>query len=383
MMQPSIDSARVLVVCEQPASRELVEQLLDGTAYEVRGARPGESALTTIAQTRPHVVLFDGRGAEEATAATLQRSRELPEGRAAVCVYVIDAQDGKPAAISCRRALELGADDCLLRPLDRSELVLCLDAFIASDRIDARDVRMIAALRSQRDELLRQQRRREETTALLVHDMKNPLAGVISNAEFLMSAPELDAEQRECAQDIVQASRRLHRMVLSVLDISHSQHGALEPRPTRLEVSELLRETERLCWLRLRDKDLTLTMQLAAERAFIDGDRDMLLRLLANLLDNAIRAAPIGSMIALCMTNEPSWIELSISDHGPRISEHDCALLFEHYAIGTLQDPRSRPRRNLGLRACRVLAEAHGGQVWAEQRAEQGATLCVRLPRPA
>lgn len=378
MMQPSIDSPRVLVVCEQSGPRELIEQLLDGSAYQVRASRPGEPALTTFAQTRPHVIVFDGSGAEDTTVATLQRVRELPDGRTTGCVCVIDAQDA--AAVSCRRALELGADDYLQRPLQRNELLLCLDALTGAERLESRAV---AALRAQRDELLRQQRRREETTALLVHDMKNPLAGVISNAEFLMSAPELDREQRECAQDIVQASRRLHRMVLSVLDVSHSEHGALEPRPARLDLHDLLRETKRLCWLRLRDKDLALHMELPDERAFIDGDRDMLLRLLANLLDNAIRAAPIGSTIELRMTSEPSWVELSISDAGPSISAHDRALLFEHYAIGAIEDPRSRPRRNLGMRACRVLVEAHGGQIWAEERAEQGATLCVRLPRPA
>jgi two-component system sensor histidine kinase/response regulator len=379
MMQPSIESARVLVVGEQSSSRELIEQFLEGGAYQVRAARPGEPALATFAQERPQVVVFEGSEAEAATLSTLQRLRTLPEGRAVVCVVLIDSDT---AAISGRRALELGADDYLCTPLQRSELLLCMSAFAGAERIESPEARALTVLRAQRDELLRQQRRRDETTALLVHDMKNPLAGAISNAEFLMSAPELDREQRECAQDVVQASRRLHRMVLSVLDVSHSEHGKLEARTERLELNELLRETKRLCWLRLRDKELGLQMELPPERVFVDGDRDMLLRLVANLLDNAIRAAPIASTIELCLQQAPSWVELSIRDHGPSISAHDRALLFEHFAIGTIEDPRSRPRRNLGLRACRVLAEAHGGEVWAKEE-EQGATICVRLPRPA
>ena len=108
----------------------------------------------------------------------------------------------------------------------------------------------------------------------------------------------------------------------------------------------------------------------------------MLVRLLANLLDNAIVAAPSGTRVELALRTDNGALELRFSDSGPSVPVEDRALLLTEAPSmrpcdGTL---RPRARRGLGLRACRVLTEAHGGRIWIEDRQPQGATIAVRLP---
>jgi K+-sensing histidine kinase KdpD len=237
-------------------------------------------------------------------------------------------------------------------------------------------------LRVQCDELLWLSRRREEALSLLVHDMKNPLSGVISNAEYLSTSQGLDADQLGCAQDILQASRRLHRMVLSLLDVAQSEDGQLRPVHKPIVVSELIDETHAACSARLRDKNVRFEVTGADPGLVLAGDHDMLLRLLANLLDNAAVAAPSGTTVELRVAREGQALELRFSDLGPSVPPAErAALLSEMPPVRTAQDaPRHRGRRGLGLRACRVLVEAHGGRIWVEDRLPRGATIGVRLP---
>jgi signal transduction histidine kinase len=267
-------------------------------------------------------------------------------------------------------------------PRSRAELLWRVRALLRLKReAPGPDVDGSELWRVQRDELLELQRRREETLTLLVHDMKNPLSGVISNAEFLCTGPELDAEQLASAQDIVQASRRLHRMVLSLLDVSLSDLGQLTLEPRPLDLRELVSETRATCSGRLRDKGVELVTIAPNAPPRVQGDRDMLLRLMANLVDNAIGASPAGAAIELAVVASPTDIDVHVSDSGPSLPPAELALMLDELSSSNVNEPKARARRGLGLRACRVITELHGGRIWVEDRQPQGARVCVRLPR--
>ena len=381
MTEPLVESGHVLVVDERGLLTELARTFLEQAGYRISHAETREAALELFAPGRVGVVLMALAAPDDAVTEIYRELRAQPNARLSAFVFVLERE--QPSLR--QRAFELAVDDCLVQPLQRTELLLCVRSLAGLSHDQSPDARALELMRRQRDELLLLQRRREETAALLVHDMKNPLAGVISNAEFLVTASGLDSEQHDCATDILQASRRLHRMVLSLLDVSHSEHGALIPVLRPVELTALVREAQGTCSSRLRDKELTLRLALPEGPVQLHADRDMVLRLLANLLDNATRSSPIGHEIALSVSPCPGGVELRVSDQGPGIPQAMHAQLFESYAAERRSEEpsaRLRPRKNLGLSACRVLAEAHGGRIWVENPGPRGATLCVFLPRP-
>jgi two-component system sensor histidine kinase/response regulator len=374
----SADGIHVLVVDEHAQQRVLAASVLESAGYSVSIAEAGDAAVRAFSQTPADVVLLDVMPPGMAGLATCKRLRELPQGEHAAFVF-LTSQDDLNAQ---RSVLESGADDLLMKPLKRSELLLRVQSVLRSKQLLGEQERASALIRLQRDELMRLQRQREENIALLVHDMKNPLAGVLSNAEFLVTSGELDNDQGECAHDILSASRRLHRMVMSLLDVSQSEHGVLRPITTRLELTELVTNVRAHCAPKLRDKSLTLTVVMPPAPIRLEADRDMLMRLLANLLDNAMRYAPAHSSVSLEVQLEPDAVELRVTDSGPSIPAAERPELFESYV--RLQDnaARLRARRGLGLSSSRAVVEAHAGRIWVEDCAGEGATFCVRLPRP-
>jgi signal transduction histidine kinase len=359
----------VLLVDRNADRRTQTQAWLERAGHQVSVASDAESALRSFARAGADLVLLD-----EEHVAICRRLRELPEGdRSAIALLASDE------AIQ-RLAFDCGADDCLDKSTEQNRLLLRVQSLLRLEQRRSEHARAVESLRNERaawDELLRQ---RDENIALLVHDMKNPLAGVLSNAEFLASSDGLDDDQRGCADDILYGSRRLHRMVMSMLDVSQSEHGALQPTAASLELTEFIATVRVNVAPKLRDKSLTLTVVLPSEPVRFEVDRDMLARMLLNLLDNAVRHAPVGSSVGLEVQAEGDAIELRVSDAGPSVPVAERTRLFESY-VQNDNAGRIRARRGLGLSSSRAVAEAHGGEIWVEDNNAEGATFCVRLPR--
>jgi two-component system, sensor histidine kinase and response regulator len=377
MSEPAIECGPVLVIADQPHEREQVRAWLEPVGYRVATSEGGAAALGAFARTPAELVLLDAASELPGALALCRQLRQLPAAERVAIVLVVSSTD----AAAQREAAECGVDDCIVKPLQRSELLLRLRALVRLRRA-ARQPQQpdLALARLQRDALVHPQRQREETIALLVHDMRNPLAGVLSNADFLASSSGLDAEQSECALDILHASRRLHRMVVSLLDVSRSEFGALRPLLGPVELHALLHDARAFWAARLRDKSLTLNLRLPDEPVRLHADGDMLLRLLANLVESAARAAPAGSQIALEARVGEGLVELRVSDTGDSVSAAERARLFDSYVQVSQPEKRSRGRSSLGLSSCRVLVEAHGGRIWLDEQSSPGATICVSLP---
>jgi signal transduction histidine kinase len=370
--------ARVLLVVSDLDRRLAMQAFLDTAGYDVRVSPPGEKACLELVQFAPAVVVLDATEDREAATDTLRRLREQKPASTLALLCAVSAQETDMQA----QASALGTDDCMPWPLSRAEFLWRVRCVLRLKSEPAAD--SCGLIRIQMDELLQSQRQREQTLSLLIHDMKNPLSGVISNVEYLRSAvadeASTDPELPSCAQDILQGSRRLYRMVQSLLDVSQSEDGLLAVDLQRIQVRGLLDAAHSTCRARLRDKQIELAVTCPEHVLELEADHDMLVRLLANLLDNAISATSNGGRIGLSALEKPGVIELRVSDQGPSLSASERVRLQKEPPL-PLRNPRVR--RGLGLRACRVLAEAHGGKLSLEEHAPLGATVCVQLPRPA
>lgn len=366
----------VLLIDADLDRRLAMHAFLETAGFRVRAATAFDEGVLVCAQWAPDVIVLGACADRAGAQSCLGRLREQSVAAALLwCVVPEGLEHCSTAELAA-----LGADDCIRWPASRSELAWRVRAAASwkkapfSERTDL--------LRFQVEELLRLQRQREQTLALLIHDMKNPLAGVISNVEYLCSvlddSPAGDPELPSCAQDIVQASRRLYRMVQSLLDVSQSEDGLLPLDPRSIPVRGLLQDARVSCRARLRDRSIELTLRCPSEPMELVADYDMLLRLLANLIDNAIAATPNGGEIELSAELQPDAIVLGVHDQGRGMAADDRARLQQPAAP---EQRKARVRRGLGLQACRVLAEAHAGTLTVHEHQPCGTSVCVRLPR--
>lgn len=369
-------SEHVLLVVADIDRRLAMHAFLETAGYNVRASQSSEQAALAITQFSPTLLVLDATEDHAAAQDTLRRLREQKPAADIASLCAVSAQGSDMR----EQSQALGVDDCVPWPIGRAEFLWRVRSLVRWKFEAAADSG--ALTRIQVDELLMVQREREQTLSLLIHDMKNPLSGVISNVEYLRSAVSevstIDPELPSCAMDILQGSRRLFRMVQSLLDINQSEDGLLAVDLQPIEVRDLLEAAHSTCRARLRDKSMQLVITCPEHKLELQVDHDMLVRLLANLLDNAISATTNGGTIELSAVEKPGLIELRVKDQGPSLPASERSRL-QRESLAPLRNTRAR--RGLGLRACRVLAEAHGGKLSLEEHAPRGATVCVQLPR--
>ncbi len=212
-------------------------------------------------------------------------------------------------------------------------------------------------------------------TALLravSHDLRSPLTGIRTAVGALRSESlELtELDRRELLETIDLDSERLSRLVADLLDLSRLEAGAAAPEPEIWSLDDLVRASVDASGAKAR-------VAVAGESALVRVDAGQFQRVLANLIENAVKFSPNTGVVHVRTTATRKEAIVRVVDQGPGIPEADLERVFEPFYRGARDD---RAGAGLGLAIARGFVEANGGRVWAESRPGQGTTLAVALP---
>jgi two-component system sensor histidine kinase KdpD len=212
-------------------------------------------------------------------------------------------------------------------------------------------------------------------TALLravSHDLRSPLTGIstaigaLRNRTLHLS----DADRDELLETISLDADRLGRLVGDLLDLSRLEAGGASPEPELWSLDDLAREAADS--LGARDR-----VDVVGEAPLVNVDGAQVQRVLANLIENALRFSPVGARVVVRVTATRKEAIVRVVDQGPGLPEAELERVFEpFYRRG--RDTSSGA--GLGLAIARGFAAANGGRVWAESRPGQGATFALALP---
>jgi two-component system sensor histidine kinase/response regulator len=374
VMRPDPAIAKVLVVDDNAENRALARAALEDEDVPVVVAASGEEALAEFARAAADCVLLDIRMPGMDGISVCERIRALPEGDRAAVVFVTAQRDVE----TFDRALRAGGDDFITKPFRPSDLLVRIQTAMRLRRMVSERDLLSVELKQQRDQLQRLQLHKEQLSAFLVHDLKNPVNTIELLAQRVLRSPGADERSRDAAAKIHEETRGLMRMLTNLLDIGKADEGQLAPQRRALDAGELIGAVIDEQHGRATAAELELVMQ--AEAAQLHVDRDLIHRVLANLIDNAIRHAPSGSVIRVSSRVVAGGVELKVSDAGPGVPEALRERVFERFM--TTGDRATRTNRGLGLAFCKAAVEAHGGRIWVEDAAP-GAAFCVWLGHAA
>lgn len=376
--QPLLET--ILVVDDNPMNLQLIEAQLSIAGYAVTCASCGEEALSLFERYTPDLIILDIMMPRISGFETFRRLRQLPGGSETPVVFLTAAMD----LDTHKTALDLGADDFLSKPINRTELLIRVRSLLRIRRLHTELRHGNELLRSQRDALLRVQQQKEKLSAFVVHDLNNRLTTIIGISDLMGEDTELTEPTRESAQLISDAADSIQRMVMNLLDISRSEDGELVLRLQDVDLAALFQRACMRQKVRARLRRQTLRCQVDPGGQRLLADAELLSRLLDNLIDNAIKYAPADSHIELLARPLPDQrtLEIRVSDEGPGIPPAQRERIFEKYVQ---LDPHVDSRwagRGLGLAFCRLVAEAHGGRVFVEDNTPRGSAFCLQLPLP-
>jgi two-component system sensor histidine kinase KdpD len=266
--------------------------------------------------------------------------------------------------------------DVVLEGADRSLLgTFANQSALAVDRARLREDALRARLLEEID------RWRRALMGAASHDLRTPLAAVKTAVSSLRQAgTRLSEEDRaELLELIEQQSDRLARLVTNLLDMTRIESGALEIRPTAMPLDELVDEA--LGNLGGTVGHERVRVEAPDDLPMLRIDHVLVSQVLANLLDNAERVSPEGSMIRVTATVAPGSadrIEIAVSDEGPGIPHNERDRVFEMFS----QNGRGGGA-GLGLAIAKAFVEAHGGLIWVDPNTVIGARIIFTVPADA
>ncbi|MEG1513265.1 MAG: DUF4118 domain-containing protein [Clostridia bacterium] len=225
----------------------------------------------------------------------------------------------------------------------------------------------------------RQEQLRANLLRAISHDLRTPLTSISGNADMLLKGTiALDeAQKRTLYSDIYEDSMWLISLVENLLSITRMDDGALKLRMQPEMVLDVMEEAASHVASRLGAHHLTVRAE--DELLMARMDAPLIIQVLVNLIDNAMKYTPNDSNIALFARREGQDVRLSVSDDGPGVPDELKARLFTMFTTGNSRRSDGRRGLGLGLALCRSIVKAHGGNIEVSDNEPHGAVFTFSL----
>ena len=256
------------------------------------------------------------------------------------------------------------------------------DARKASSRAETQLIRKVTDLQSEKQQLLELERLRQDTIDLIVHDLRHPISSLFGAVKILeMVLPEDVLQANQQLLDIANANcDHLQLMVDSLLDVARMESGGAELKLIQVNLSQLIKEAVDRTSVFIEMEGINVTVDSPEDLPLVRVDRDMIFRVLSNLVNNAIKYTPNRGQITIKTEPEGDSLVTSVTDTGPGIPPEDRDRVFDRFAQISGDSARSGGF-GLGLAFCRMTVEAHGGRIWVESGDnDDGSRFVFTLP---
>jgi PAS domain S-box-containing protein len=229
-------------------------------------------------------------------------------------------------------------------------------------------------------ELREADRRKDEFLGMLAHELRNPLAAIMTAGEVLHRRMEQSDAQKLTAV-VRRQTRALARMVDDLLDVSRVTLGKIELTTEPLLLGEVVTRAAEANRERITAAGLSFDVHIDPSPVWLDGDATRLEQVLTNLLSNAVKFTPTGGRVALRAEREQDTAVIRVRDTGSGIEPLLLPRIFDLFVQGDTSLARAKSGLGIGLALVRKLVRLHGGDVTAASEGPgTGAELVVRLP---
>ncbi|HID50685.1 MAG TPA: GAF domain-containing protein [Anaerolineae bacterium] len=225
---------------------------------------------------------------------------------------------------------------------------------------------------------------RDDLTAMLFHDLQGPLGNIISSLELLSyELPEVEpgSSQYEMLDIARRSSQRLQALIRSLLDITHLEAGRPVNEQKSVNIYPLVDEAYEVERPNFEQRRVKFVKKLEPDLPPVYVAKDMIRRVLINLVNNALKYSPGDKTITVMaqQADEDGFLLISVQDEGIGIPEEYRETIFLKFERVDRGDPSSKGL-GLGLAFCRLAVEAHGGRIWVQDAPGGGSLFQFTLP---
>ena len=368
----ALPAGHVLIADDNADMRGYLARLLE-PHWSVEAVPDGAAALTAVVRRRPDLILTDVMMPRMDGFELLRRLRS--EARtSSIPVLMLSARAGEDARVE---GLQHGADDYLIKPFSARELIARVAGLLTQVRARKQIEEQAQALTAAREEAERASRAKDEFLAMLGHELRNPLAPILTALQ-LMRLRGLQSRE----QDIIERQvGHLSRLVDDLLDVARITRGKVELNTRLVELSDVVLRAMEIASPLLEQRQHQVNVSVPRTGLPVTADRDRLAQVIANLLTNAAKYSDVGSCIVVSAARENGTVRLGVRDEGIGISPEMLHRIFEPFVQQPQTLDRSHGGLGLGLTIVKSLVQKHEGTVHVESDGlGRGSEFIVRLP---
>jgi two-component system, sensor histidine kinase and response regulator len=371
--QPATAPGLLLVVDDDAENRDVLSRRLIRQGHEVRAASNGRDALELMTETAFDAVLLDIMMPDMDGYEVLGRikgDRRLQH----IPVIMISAIDEVQSVVRCIAA---GAEDYLAKPFDPTLLKARIGASLEKKRGRDRETALYAQLQENYKRLLEVEKLRDDMRNMIVHDLRTPLTSVIVGMEMVSLEGSLSDTQRQMMDIATGGGRTLLAMINDLLDIEKMEAGSTQLHYQPLAAAELIASAVEQVTSLARAEGTSIVTAIGPDSPLFEGDPNKLCRTLVNLIANAVKFTPGGTVTVTAARGERDGICFAVRDTGAGIPAEAFERIFEKF--GQL-DTHTKVGTGLGLAFCKLAVEAHGGRIQVESTPDAGSTFSFTIP---
>lgn len=219
----------------------------------------------------------------------------------------------------------------------------------------------------------------KQVTSDIAHDLRSPITRIRGMAETTLLGDKTLQAYQDMAGLVVEESDRLVAIINSLLEIAETDAGVAQLTQSDFDMTVMVQDAVELFRPVAEDKNIALHMTSPPNHLTFTGDKGKLQRVLANLIDNALKYTPPEGQVQLSVENRLSDVTISVADSGVGIAEQDLPRIFDRFYRADRS--RSTCGNGLGLSLAQAFAKAHRGHIEVDSSPDKGSTFRIVLPR--
>ncbi|TLX75346.1 hypothetical protein E9993_10650 [Labilibacter sediminis] len=223
--------------------------------------------------------------------------------------------------------------------------------------------------------------------SIIAHDLKSPFNSLLGMSDLLVNGYDnyTEDDKKKYLKVISTGLVNTHDLLDNLLLWSQSQRGSIAFIPEKICLSDLLKETLSYLKQHSESKDITLTNNIK-NGTYVNGDRNMLMTILRNILTNSIKFTSKGGKVHVDLIEDPDddkadFLTVAICDNGIGISHDRQDKLFKLSTNVSTNGTNNESGTGLGLIICKEFVERHGGKIWVESEPGKGSSFCLTIPK--
>ena len=239
----------------------------------------------------------------------------------------------------------------------------------------------LKTLEEKNNKLKELEMKKEQLTYMIVHDLKNHLQEIMSYSEYLLKNSGIQDEKfQRMFKNIFLSSHDISKMTMNMLEIARMEENNIKINYSMIDIKEILTELLNKMRIKIQNKNIEITTSLPEEFPLLKADKNLLARILMNILDNGIKNSKSSGKIKIEVINDEKYFIFCIIDEGPGVPPEYREKIFEQFFSLNTEDSMISTSTGIGLSFCKMAIEGHRGKIWVEENSPSGSKFYFTLP---